>query len=48
MMDMKQIQIAIAKADLLITAGVYFLKLALPVVLVVSLFFFALCRADRR
>ena len=48
MMDMKQIQIAVAKADLLITAGIHFFKIALPAAIVVSLFFFALYRADRR
>jgi len=44
----RQIQIAVAKTDLLITAGMRFLKLALPAIIVLALFFYAINRADWR
>ena len=44
----RQIQIAVAKTDLLITSGMRFLKLALPVFIGLALFFYALNRADWR
>ena len=44
----KQIQIAVAKTDLLITAGMRILRFALPVFIVLALIFYALNRADWR
>lgn len=44
----RQIQVAVARADLAITAGIRFLKVALPVGLLLALIFYAINRADWR